>query len=726
MKFILAAVISTLLGYWQTDNDGLPAFRYTAPLPFECKTPDGKVPQMRDDPWFLLGNYRITVFVHVDGTYELISGERSWARLNQGERVNSGVNDAFLTINNTTYKLAGKGSLAENPSVCTRVFGCGYAEWTFHIDGLEIVRTMRVHPSLSIDGGESAVLITVKVKNNQKNKLKVHYGESVTANFRHAQFQRYNNSPVWFEKHASAKDGMAKIDFTAKSESPLDIPPREELSTIDAYPPSLYIAGTGATANNDGKLSLSQTVLLKSGDVQTMKSIIGFMFDADFNKIEKVSTNMQAESAPQWREVLPTFGKESDKEFARELTWHAYNLEAMATWSAYYRETKIPQGTVYDYYWGQHASARDNFQHCLAPIYYHPELARSILRYMAMRTTETGEIRLIETGYGNADPSVYNTSDQQLFYFYAISEYLRITGDYSFLDTTIKYYPKANDGTMLEVTEKCFDYLRNFVGTGPHGLIRLLNSDWLDNVYGLYEIRYNDVIYGSESHMNSAIAIAVMPNLIRALQAYEGSQKARAVRLAEGMNIYYQKQLKAFMNDLGNRPYSRRMYFGNMTIGEDYMCVEPQAYLLLSEDFPEERKRVLYKEMEKRLFKGEALGACQSEKPVEGSELLPPGARDNGGFWYSLNGPAICGIATFDKAEAMRRLHQMSFINYAKCFPSYWSSYWSASDNVCPAICGSWEGLPDQTWDYYEIPVYCAHPHAWILYCYYKIKEKTK
>ena len=22
-----------------------------------------------------------------------------------------------------------------------------------------------------------------------------------------------------------------------------------------------------------------------------------------------------------------------------------------------------------------------------------------------------------------------------------------------------------------------------------------------------------------------------------------------------------------------------------------------------------------------------------------------------------------------------------------------------------------------------EIPVYCAHPHAWMLYCYYKLKE---
>ena len=79
MNTILTIFLS-ILGHWLTDADHLPAFSYDAPLPLECKTPDGKTPKMRDDPWFLLGNYRMTVFVHVDGTYELISGERSWAR----------------------------------------------------------------------------------------------------------------------------------------------------------------------------------------------------------------------------------------------------------------------------------------------------------------------------------------------------------------------------------------------------------------------------------------------------------------------------------------------------------------------------------------------------------------------------------------------------------------------------------------------------------------------
>ena len=82
------------------------------------------------------------------------------------------------------------------------------------------------------------------------------------------------------------------------------------------------------------------------------------------------------------------------------MVWHAYNLEAMATYSEYYGQTKIPQGTIYDYDWGVQCSARDHFQHALPLCYYNPALARSVLKYLMKRTTPWGEIRLIEFGNG--------------------------------------------------------------------------------------------------------------------------------------------------------------------------------------------------------------------------------------------------------------------------------------------------------------------------------------
>ena len=64
----------------------------------------------------------------------------------------------------------------------------------------------------------------------------------------------------------------------------------------------------------------------------------------------------------------------------------------------------------------------------------------------------------------------------------------------------------------------------------------------------------------------------------------------------------------------------------------------------------------------------------------------------------------------------------MTLENFSKSFPEYWSSYWAAADNQESSLIPE-EGLPDQSLEYWSIPVYCAHPHAWILYCYYKINE---
>lgn len=72
------------LGFWGSDSAGLPTFEYTGALPYSEKLDNGTAVKLPDDPWFLLGNYRFTLFAHVSGEYELISGQRAWARVNQG------------------------------------------------------------------------------------------------------------------------------------------------------------------------------------------------------------------------------------------------------------------------------------------------------------------------------------------------------------------------------------------------------------------------------------------------------------------------------------------------------------------------------------------------------------------------------------------------------------------------------------------------------------------
>lgn len=106
-------------------------------------------------------------------------------------------------------------------------------------------------------------------------------------------------------------------------------------------------------------------------------------------------------------------------------------------------------------------------------------------------------------------------------YFLLLSEYLRVTENYTFLTEKIQPFPARDqqEMTVLEFTEKCFVFLRDTVGTGAHGLVRLLNSDWDDAVYYIAKVPYNNVVLTGESHMNSAMAVSILQTLIPQLSS---------------------------------------------------------------------------------------------------------------------------------------------------------------------------------------------------------------
>ena len=727
------------IGRWKSDMDHMPCFEYTGDLPYVMKLEDGTPVKLPADPWFLLGNYRFTMFAHVSGEYELISGQRAWARINQGEQKNSGVNSSVFTLNGVPYALTGMNSLAAEAENCERTFGCGFANYAYCIDHVKINRNLSVKPSTRVDNGASAFLLTVTFQNDGAETADCSYEESVGANYETIQFQktpeeelsvRYRNQYV-----EDRKNGLSVIQITAQSEDPLLAVDREAMSKHDLYPPQLFmksLSGDIGVFGDEKLLCAGGSFVLAPGEKKSIQMIIGYSFEYGISKKESICAELaggEGVSGPEgafaadWQKMIPDFAEEKDETLQRELRWHVYNLEAMATYSEYYDETKIPQGTIYDYHWGQHASARDNFQHALPLVYYHPELAKSVLRYMMKRTTPFGEIRLIEYGNGYVDNDRYFTSDQQLYFFLLLSEYLRVTGDYAFMAESLQPYPahEQKEMTVAEFTQSCFFFLRDTIGTGAHGLVKLLNSDWNDAVYYIVKVPYNNVFLTGESHMNTAMAVSIFETLIPQLEKAE-AYSGILTKLCESMKLYRSRILKAYLEDLGDRSFPRRMYFNGRSYGDDNMFLEPQGFTLQIRELSEDRKRLLYEEMNKRVYRGEKLGAREQENPEFEDDHFEMGSRENGGFWWALNGPVIIGVSQFDPEEARRLLKRMTLQNFSEVFPEYWSSYWSAADNQESSLIKE-EGLPDQTIDYSAIPVYCAHPHAWILYCYYRIME---
>ncbi|HUL54530.1 MAG TPA: hypothetical protein VLT83_14095 [Opitutaceae bacterium] len=737
------------LGHWADDDFSLPKFRYTGALPAIATDRDGRPVKLPPDPWFLLGNYRITLFAHVSGALQLITGERAWGRLNQGAQPNSGANRASLTFEGAaprSVELVGLGSVAADAARSRREFGCGWAEYGYDLGETVVTRRLEVAPSLTPHDGVATVLVRVTVRNRTDRPLAIAYHEAITVRYESIQQQRKAaGERAMRYRHVSAIDtarAIAKADNVGEIDDPLDCPTPDTISRHDGFPPTLFLQALvtpdGAvpaveTGVDGDELALTSRAPLAPGAAVTIEFAIGFTWRREFAEIAAATATWRKSAEPAagfgrlWRKMIPDFSGESDAELRRELQWHAYTLEAMATYSAFYGETKIPQGTVYDYDWGVQASARDHFQHALPLCHTNPALARSVLRYMIKRITPWGRIRLIEFGYGYNQEYVYFASDQQLFFFLLVAEYLRVTGDLGFLREPVKFSPGngTENVTVLDAIEQCFRFLRDEVGVGKHGLVRLLNSDWNDAVYYIVKEPYNRVLYTGESHLNSAMACVTLDELAALLKSAAGGPEfagegPRLERLTASIRRFRGKVLHAFLADLDGRDFPRRLYFAGRAYGDDNMFLEPQGYTLLIPELSAGRKRALYREVRARLLPGEKIGARQQQTPEFEDSEFDPGSRENGGVWWALNGPLILGVATFDRAEAWRLLRGLTLANCAGVFPRYWSSYWSSADNIESSLIPA-EGLPDQSSEFADSPVFCAHQHAWILHCYFRL-----
>ena len=719
------------MGEWSDDEAGLPCYRYAGPVPFVSPSSKISAEYLPADPFFLLGNYRLTLFAHASGMLQILSGERAWGRLNQGTETWSGANHASVEVKWTTVPLIGLDAAAARSA--EKTFGVGYAQYRYApIAGLRVTRTLSVLPSRTPGEGTSAFLVSVLLRNEGGKLVEGMYREDFGAKYAQL-FARWDGDKEMVRYEGSmTKDGLsARCDFTAKEPRPLLFSQKGRMSRFEGAPPSLFLrliprapdVDVVAETEKPGgqRIGVRAAYKLAAGQEKVFQFLIGYAFaQAEIDSVvDTMTAAMDEWKAPQfqreWAHVVPAFAEEKDEDLRREMRWNAGVLEQMATWREYYDETVVPQGTVYDYQWGNMASSRDLAQHALPLCHTNPALARSVLRYIMKRTIPDGEIKLDDLGFGWAPHSGRLTSDQQLYFFLLLNEYLRATKDVTILSEEVSYYPRecAAGGSGLDHVRDALLFLRDRVGTGQHGLVKLWNSDWNDMFFFWPTSEpYNFIFDTSESHMNTAMAIVILGDLAETLKRFDAS--GDSAEIAAAASQYRGQLLQAFMADWGSALFPKRMYFQNRAVGEDEMWLEPQGFALLIPELPVDRKRVLFAELHSRLMSGEAMGPKQIERPVQ-KPGTPPGSRENGGFWYALTGPVVLGVAGFDHEAADGMLRQMTFANFRRHFPAYWTGQWSASDALDSASLPT-EGLSN------NIP-YCAHSHAWPLYLYLRLKE---
>ena len=750
-----AAPSPSPFGEWRADAHGLPCYEFTGDVPVKTQTPAGHSYPLEPDPLFLLGNADLTLFASVAGHLLFVSGERGWVRLNEPAGARPG-NSATLTVGHDgmrrTHDLLGAGGICASARTTTRSFGCGTTRYRMEVGpGLVVERILSVAPADEGQRGQPAVVLTVRLHNTGATPLDLDHVETVLSNPTLLQDGKPKGSvsPVRFTNQARAlPEGRGVIcEATATSADPklltaIDVPSQHNL-----YPPSLVLAtapmARSATiefahdAANDGTVALSarSRLRLAPGATRDIVMVIALQSrEAPPGGLDWFAAGLAPSPTGDWfrREwagVLAPMAQVPDPALRAEMLWNGHALLAMATYAAYYRQTFIPQGMTYDYVIDENAGPRDHLQHALAAAYFAPGLARSAILFTLCTMTPQGAIKFTVTGNGETASSTWSPSDHSLYLFYAIGEYLRITKDWAFLEESTLFLPGADgvSGTVLQKLERAFKYLRDHVSTGPHGLVRLGTGDWNDQIYmGLPEGQYHDT---AESQMNSAMVMALLPPLIAMLNAYAETrpvdQAMTIGHLTHDMQVYADAVIQAMMRDMEGRTFARRAWLApGKAMGDDSMYIEPQSFLLQAAAFPVERKRVLLREMQRRLIDGEVLGPRMRET-YSSDARMAPGTSENGGFWYSLAGQTIAGVATFDRKAALALLDRMAFRNFGRHYPDYWVGQWTAPDTLNAVTSGDAAGLPrpmdNDLWC--KMAVYCAHAHAWPLYCYFRIRD---
>lgn len=661
IKIFLTALISGLLslsafaapvGKWNDTPAGLPYIRYEGPAAYD-------VEGMNSDPYFLLGNYRINLFTHVSGVYQLISGERVWARFNADPSVSDyGANKAAIVIDNKRTELIGNRSIVSDRKKYVVESGVGFTRYDYTLDGgIKCSRMISVMPSENINEGNPCFLLTITIRNTSSSVRKLTFDEVVLPSFVpvNTQYIPEAERPFRYSYHTDVSFRCVNVTFDTHAQdfyrtALLDMPFIHEEDPQDLF---IYSPDGFLSILEDGVHVMMNDVKIRSGETRVLYAVIG-MSDSETKKraeemIRKAERGQYGAYASLWKRNLPDFSDERDNVRRREMYWNSHMLEASAMYDGYFKETFIPQGGDCTYRYGENLSNVNHLHAALPMCYANKDLAKSIIRYVMKHSDMLGRISAGNIGYGHLVPETMLDGDIQAEMLHVVSEYLRITDDYAFLDEWVDIYPVGSGlkKTVLQMIEGYFLYLRDEVGKGTDE----------------YDVHFftDRHAYNSRSHENYALLSSVLPNLAMQLKiSGKGSE-----RFIKSIERYHGELEKAFLEDHSAGKYAPGPYLTHMPAIPTYE--KRESYL---DEFPDN---------------------------LDGMRIS---------YMYQI----ITGVADFDRIDASSLSRSLSFNKLAESFPGTWVGCWTSQD----LIDGRTIGLHT---------AYSSLPHAWALYSYLKMME---
>jgi hypothetical protein len=461
----------------------------------------------------------------------------------------------------------------------------------------------------------------------------------------------------------------------------------------------------------------------------------GFLLDDLIAKYQNGLSDLFSQSSEKWKENRIQLELQDQRWVDRELQWHHYYLRSNLTFDSFFKEHILSQGHVYQYLIGFQGAARDPLQHALPFVFTDPEIVKNVLRYTLKTVRPDGEIPYGIVGSGMVMPAPFRPSDQEMWLLWLASEYVLATRDVAFLNEEIPTYPvygsNVTHATISNILSKCYLHLVESTGIGKHGLQRLSNGDWNDNVVigHVPEENRDEVEKQGESVLNAAMASYVL-DIYSELLNYIGDTV-----FAEYVKKHAKGQRDAARKQWTGKWFKRAWLSEELGwVGDDEIWLEPQPWAIIGGAADSKQAETLVQSIDSRMRKPSKIGAMILAKASE-NMVGAPGTGTNAGIWASINGTLIWALAKVNGDMAWDEWKKNSLARHAEIYPEIWYGIWSGPDTLNSELSDypggtivtsreKEEGEEQEkqlvdgaiTVNWTDFPVMNMHPHAWPLY----------
>ena len=777
---------SGYFGEWIEDEFGLPAYLYTCDQINDPKavTPMNEKWRSNREHLHQVGNDRLVAVASNYGYIQVRQDEGSPKYLNEFNPEEGHFAGGFGYLTDGTNHLSTYYS--GNADYFERIFGIGYIRKK--ITGHEYF----VEHTIFAPFGDDPVLISqVKITNNRYTSVDLrwieywgcHMYQFSSSSFasvlthkpgKHPRDQRHEFSNKFKHKFEAIPNGLGLLEskyledqkdiFDPTSLKPTfvdNFPPKTFLVSLDAKVDDLSTNGNeffgkgGVEApdglnrklknsidsiGNESAMFLERKVQLNPGESHTLTFLYGYIpegFEVE-SLIVKYKHNylkLFEDSCQQWKSNRIKLQIQDEPWVNRELFWHYYYLRSAMTYDNFFKEHILSQGHVYQYIIGFQGAARDPLQHALPFIYSNPTIVKNIIRYTLKTVRKNGEIPWGITGSGQILPVPIKPSDQGLWLLLLISEYILGTRDIEILEEKISRYPcygsRVEIVSVKEIIKRCYKHISEKIGTGKHGLQKLSNGDWNDNViFGhISSEKHEEIKKVAESVLNASMAIYVLEMFSKMLKFVNQDEMAEKV-------LNYSKSQREAVQAQWNGNWVRRAWLTEELgwIGDNQMWLEPQPWAIIGNALEQDQLVTLIKNINELVRKPSKIGAMILNKAINVN--YPEGQGTNGGIWPSINGTLIWALSLVDRKMGWDEWKKNTLAYHAENFPEVWYGIWSGPDvynsslSKYPGQTGFKEpvltekvipsddevNLGHETINWTDFPVFNLHPHAWPLY----------